>query len=69
MKLPKRLPYEILIAASLTLGSCQGPSLTDNQRDEVADICDAQIGDSDALVSVRDRLSAIEEKLGMDKGG
>lgn len=61
--LPKRLPYEFLIIGALMLGSCEGPSLTEHQREEVSDIAEAEIGGSDALVSVRDRLDRIEQRL------
>jgi hypothetical protein len=65
MKLPKRLPYEIAIIASLILGSCAGPGLSEKQRDEVGDIAEASVSDSDAMVSVRDRLDRIEQRLDM----
>lgn len=65
MKLPKRLPYEILIVACLLLGSCDGPGLSQKQRDEVSDIASDEVGDSDAMVALRDRVQAIEDKLNM----
>ena len=64
-KLPKRLPYEILVLAALALGSCDGPGLSEKQREEVSDIASSEVGDSDALVSVRSRLDAIEQRLNM----
>lgn len=64
-RLPKRLPYELAIAAALMLGSCAGPSLSESQRDQVQDIADASVGESDAMVSVRDRLDRIEQRLDM----
>lgn len=65
IKLPKRLPYEILVLAALALGSCDGPGLSEKQREEVSDIASGEVGDSDALVSVRSRLEAIEQRLNM----
>jgi hypothetical protein len=64
-KLPKRLPYEILILGALAVSSCDGPALTEKQRDEVSDIANAEVGDSEAVVSLRDRVQAIEDKLNM----
>jgi hypothetical protein len=63
--MPKRLPYEILIAGCLLLGSCDGPGLSDRQREEVDDIAEASVAESDAMVSVRDRLDRIEQRLNM----
>lgn len=66
MKLPKRLPYEALIAAALTLGSCSEKSdaakFTMEQRDEIHDLA------REATAQDRDRLDAIEEKLNMQNG-
>lgn len=66
MRLPKRLPYEASIVAALMLGSCNQQSdshLTMEQRDEVRDLA------REATAQDRDRLDAIEKKLGMEKGG
>jgi hypothetical protein len=65
IKLPKRLPYEFLLLAALAVSSCDGPGLTEKQRDEVSDIANAEVGDSEAVVSLRDRVQAIEDKLNM----
>jgi hypothetical protein len=66
MNLPKRLPYEALIAAVLTLGSCSeksdGSKFTMEQRDEIRDLA------REATAQDRDRLDAIEEKLNMQNG-
>jgi len=64
-KLPKRLPYQFAISAALLLSSCDGPGLSEKQRDEVSDIASAEVSDSDAMVSLRDRVQAIEDKLNM----
>lgn len=67
MRLPKRLPYEASIVAALMLGSCNRQSdssrLTMEQRDEVRDLA------REATAQDRDRLDAIEKKLGMENGG
>ena len=67
MRLPKRLPYEASIVAALMLGSCNQQSdssrLTMEQRDEVRDLAREATGQD------RDRLDAIEKKLGMENGG
>jgi hypothetical protein len=63
LRIPRRLPYEILIGACILLGSCDGPGLSQKQRDEVDDIAEASVSGSDAMVAVRDRLDAIEQKL------
>lgn len=60
-KLPKRLPYEMLILAVLTLGSCAKPEWED--RLDVADVnARNAIARVDALES---RVEEIESKLNM----
>lgn len=61
----KRAAYELLIAAGLLLGSCDGPGLSQKQHDEVTDICDDSIGDSDAVSSLEGRVSELESRLNM----
>ncbi len=67
MRLPKRLPYEVSIVAALMLASCNQQSdsshLTMAQRDEIRDLA------REATAQDRDRLDAIEKKLGMENGG
>jgi hypothetical protein len=67
LKLPKRLPYEAALFAALMLGSCDkkqdAAGFTMEQRDEIRDLA------ADATSTDRERLDAIEEKLGMENGG
>lgn len=67
MRIPKRLPYEAGMVAILMLGSCHQQSdsahLTMAQRDEIRDLA------REATAQDRDRLDAIEKKLGMENGG
>lgn len=53
---------EIALAIVLLLGSCGGPSLSDEQKEEVADIAGDAAPDTSALESRIDDLeSALEE--------
>lgn len=74
MKLPKRLPYEVLIAASVMLGSCdQMPhSFTnaDHERLEIADVNGRnaiyKAGELGSHIDdLEERLKAVEGRLGM----
>lgn len=56
---------EIAALALLLLGSCEGPGLTDRQRDEVDDIADAAVSDNEKVKQLDERVSALEQKLGM----
>lgn len=63
-KLPKRLPYEMLILAALALGSCDYHSSAETY--DLADVANANARNAlskiDALES---RVDEIEGKLGM----
>lgn len=66
MKLPRRLPYEIAIVASLMLGSCDNTpksEFTVAQRDEIRDLAREATSDD------RQRLAEVEDKLHIDSGG
>jgi polyhydroxyalkanoate synthesis regulator phasin len=67
--MPKRLPYELVIIAALALGSCGGPKLSQNQREEVSDIAEAEALDaipgSSKIQELEERIAALEEKLNM----
>ena len=69
LNLPRRLPYELLLAGALCLGSCDRPAFNQKQHDEITDIADASaeqaIADSDKVGEIEARLDAIENKLGM----
>jgi hypothetical protein len=63
--MPKRLPYEILIFGALTLGSCDGPGLSEKQRDEVSDIAGDGAVDPEEFRKLESRVEEIESKLNM----
>lgn len=67
--MPKRLPYEILIAGCLLLGSCSGDGKALRTHDEIVDIAaDAAaevIADSDRISDLESRIEEIESKLNM----
>lgn len=69
MRLNLHARIEIAIAATLLLGSCGGPGLSENQRDEVGDIAGDVAGDviaDDAKVrELESRVEAIEQRLEM----
>lgn len=65
MKLSQHARTELLILASLALGSCAGPGLSEKQRDEVSSIASDEVGDSQAVSDLRSRVEAIESKLNM----
>lgn len=61
MQIPRRLPYEVLIIASLLLGSCSRPEWED--RLDVADV-----NARNAIARVDDlesRVSDLEQRLNM----
>lgn len=64
MKLPNRLPYEALIAASLMLGSCTpGSSLSEDQITDLAsEAADSAIDDSEKIAALESRLTEAEAK-------
>lgn len=57
------------IAAVLLLGSCDGPGLSNKQRDEVGDIAGDVAGDvvadDDKVRELERRIDAIEQRLNM----
>lgn len=67
MKLLKRLPYELAIAAGLLLGSCSGDGPRLRSHDEIEDIAsdvayDA-IADSDRIAELEGRIEELERRL------
>lgn len=67
MKLPKRLPYELAIAAGLLLSSCSGDGPRLRSHDEIEDIAsdvayDA-IADSDRIAELESRIEELERRL------
>lgn len=58
MQLTLHARIEIGLAAILLLGSCGGPSLSDKQKDEVADIADDAAPDTSSLESRIDQLES-----------
>ncbi|GAO39184.1 hypothetical protein SCH01S_28_00430 [Sphingomonas changbaiensis NBRC 104936] len=68
-KLPKRLPYEFIIAAGLLLGSCSEGAARMFTRDEIVDIADDSIdasGVNQRMDQLQSRIEAIEQKLNME---
>jgi predicted nucleic acid-binding Zn-ribbon protein len=68
--MPKRLPFEVLIAASLMLGSCNSAksSAEDQMTDIATDAAADAIASSDKLTDLESRLSDAESKLGDAEG-
>jgi hypothetical protein len=69
MKLPKRLPYELVIVAGLLLGSCSGDGPRLRSHDEIEDIAsdvayDA-IADSERIGALEGRIEELEQRLNM----
>ena len=69
MKLPKRLPYELVVIAGLLLGSCSGDGPRLRSHDEIEDIAsdvayDA-IADSDRINALESRIAEMESRLNM----
>ena len=64
---PQGVRFEYVIAGALLMGSCDGPSLTEKQRDEVSDIASAEADDSfgGKVRDLDERVSAIEQRLNM----
>ena len=56
---------EIAAIGLLLLGSCDGPSLSEKQRDEVEDIADSVVSDNDKVHELQGRIEALEQKLNM----
>lgn len=69
MKLNAHARVELALAAVLLLGSCDGPGLSDKQKDEVGDIAgdvaDDSVSDNDKVRELESRVAAIEQRLGM----
>jgi hypothetical protein len=63
LKLNLHARIEIAVVAALLLGSCDGPGLSDKQRDEVEDIADAVAGDNDKINELESRISEVESRL------
>ena len=67
MRLNRHARIEIGIVAALLLGSCDGPGLSNKQRDEVGDIAGDVAGDAiaddDKVRELEDRITAIEQRL------
>lgn len=63
MRLNLHARFEIAVAAALLLGSCDGPSLTEKQRDEVEDMADDVVTDSEKVRGLESRVEAIEQRL------
>jgi outer membrane murein-binding lipoprotein Lpp len=65
MKLPKRLTYEILIVASLMIGSCS-QGLSDAQKDEITEIAGDSFDSSELeakIASLESDQSDLEDRL------
>lgn len=61
LKLPKRLPYEILILAALVVSSCSRPAWEDK-----LDVADVNARNALSQIELLDsRISEIESKLNM----
>jgi hypothetical protein len=64
MKLPKRIPYEFIIATGLLTGSCTDHSLADTY--DLADTANANARNAlSRQVEIIDRLDRIERRLGI----
>jgi hypothetical protein len=68
-KLPKRLPYELAIAAAMTVGSCSnGGSFHSFTRDDYERLERADVNARNAMArqsEIIDRLDRIEQRLDM----
>lgn len=69
MRLNLHAKTELGLALVLFLGSCDGPGLSDKQRDEVGDIAGDEAGDAisddDKIRNLESRIEAIESWLNM----
>lgn len=69
MRLNLHARIEIGVAAVLLLGSCEGPGLSNKQRDEVGDIAGDVAGDviadDEKVRELERRIVAIEQRINM----
>lgn len=69
MRIPKRLPYEMIIVAGLLLGSCSGDGKALRSHDEIEEIADDvaidAIADSTRIDELESRIAEIEGRLNM----
>ncbi len=69
MKIPNRLPYELIIVAGLLLGSCSGDGKALRTHDEIEKIADDvaanAIADSTRISDLEGRISDIEDRLNL----
>lgn len=65
MRLNLHARIEIAAVALLLLGSCDGPGLSDKQRDEVGDIAADGNVSQEEFSSLKNRVDLIEQRLNM----